>query len=235
MTRVLVLLVLAFLILAACGVAESESPPETSNGPVPTAIGSSTSTQPATVTTETTKTAMTVAEEWIDAYEVGDVPAYQSLMSQSVTFHCRECGYDRAVTEYFAPVGGAELDARDSRLLALSDGSLNANCSIVPGGVTCETLRESDFGFFTSDGEPTNQDKSVYDFTVEESVITHLTVTRSGGNLFDFSHIQAYRLWLADQYPDAHEELFALTTILLATENQFEQHQTYMAEFLAAR
>ena len=177
-----------------------------------------------------------IAIEWLESYESGDVAHYQSLMSADATFLADD-GYDRAIADYFAEggVGGANQDARDSRLLALANGSLNAVCSAENNLVSCDTMRISEFGYFTADGEPTQVDTSSYEFTIDDGVITHLTLTRFGGNLFDYGQVQGYRIWLAETHPTAHDELFFQSTILLTTEDQFEQHKTYVVEYLNSR
>lgn len=155
-------------------------------------------------------------------------------MSADATSDCEGCGYDRAVTPYFAP-GGAEFnDTSDSRILALGSGTIEATCSAAGQTATCEARRSSDFDFATDNGEDPSQTTSMYEFTVEDGLIVHYTLTRSDGNLFDFSHIQNYRLWLADNYPQAEQELFASTTILLTTDEQFAQHQQFIAEYMAS-
>ncbi|MGI9584054.1 MAG: hypothetical protein ACR2N7_00510, partial [Acidimicrobiia bacterium] len=126
------------------------------------------------------------AEEWLTAYEVGDVARYQSLMSPETTYDCLNCGYDRATAVYFASGGGAEQDVRDSRLIALGQGTLNPSCVADGDLVTCTTERTSMFGYFDADGQPSQVDRSRYGFTFDDGQITHLTVTRTGGNLFDF-------------------------------------------------
>ena len=157
-------------------------------------------------------------------------------MSPDMTFLCVNCGYDRAVTTYFEPAGGADLDVRDSRLLALGDGKLNPVCESDGVVVTCVTERISAFGYFTDDGEPTQTDRSMYEFTVSGEAITHLTVTRgSSGNLFDFGKIQDYRLWVEQSHPDEYDDLFFLNTILIGTEQQWRTHQVLAAEFFTSR
>ena len=49
--------------------------------------------------------------------------------------------------------------------------------------------------------------------------------------VFDFGQIQDYRLWLEATYPDEAGELFAFTTILLQTEEQFLLHMQYFEEY----
>ena len=177
-----------------------------------------------------------LVEDWFASYESGDAAAYQAAMSPDMTFLCVNCGYDRAVTMYFEPAGGADLDVRDSRLLALGDGKLNPDCEPDGAVVTCATERISAFGFFTDDGEPTQTDRSTYEFTVSGGAITHLTVTRvSSGNIFDFSKIQDYRLWVERSHPDVYDTLFVLNTILIGTDEQWRTHQVLATEYFASR
>ena len=128
-------------------------------------------------------TAESVALQWLESYQSGDVAHYESLMSADVTYLCDNCGYERAIADYFAEegMGGASQDARDSRLLALASGALNPVCSTEDNVVSCDTMRISEFGYFTDSGEPTQVDMSTYEFTIEDGVIVHLTVTRDGG------------------------------------------------------
>ncbi len=175
-------------------------------------------------------------EDWFVSYESGDAAAYQSMMSPEMTFLCLNCGYDRTVTRYFDPAGGADLDVRDSRLLALGDGTLNPVCETDDDVVMCATERISAFGFFTEDGEPTQTDRSTYEFVVSDGAITHLTVTRvSSGNIFDFGKIQDYRLWVERTHPDVYDDLFFSSTILIGTDEQWRRHQDLAPAFLASR
>ncbi len=177
-----------------------------------------------------------LVEDWFASYESGDAAGYQSAMSPDMTFLCANCGYDRTVTVYFEPAGGADLDVRDSRLLALSEGKLNPDCERDGAVVTCATERVSAFGFSTDAGEPTQTDRSTYEFTVSGDAITHLTVTRaSSGNLFDFGKIQDYRLWVERSHPDVYDTLFVLNTILIGTDEQWRTHQALAAEYFASR
>ncbi len=177
-----------------------------------------------------------LVEDWLVSYESGDVAGYQSAMSPDMTYLCVNCAYDRSVTSYFEPVGGAEQDVRDSRLLALGAGKLNPVCESDGAVVTCMTERISAFGFFTDDGEPTQTDRSSYEFTISDDAITHLTVTRvSSGNMFDFSKVQDYRLWVEDSHPDVYDDLFFLSTILIGTDEQWRMHQVLAAEFFSER
>ena len=116
-----------------------------------------------------------LVEDWFVSYESGDAAGYQSVMSPDMTFLCVSCTYDRGVTTYFEPVGGAEQDVRDSRLLALGDGKLNPVCDSDGAVVTCATERISAFGFFTDEGEPTQTDRATYEFTISGETISHLT------------------------------------------------------------
>jgi len=177
-----------------------------------------------------------LVEDWFVSYESGDAAGYQLAMSPDTTHQCVNCGYDRAVTQYFEPAGGAELDVRDSRLLALGDGSLNPVCESDGAVVTCVTERISAFGFFTDEGEPTQTDRSTYEFTTSGKTITHLTVTRgSSGNMFDFSKVQDYRQWVERSHPDVYDDLFFLNTILIGTDEQWRVHQVLAAEFFSGR
>jgi hypothetical protein len=176
-----------------------------------------------------------LVEDWFVSYESGDVAGYQSAMSPAMTYDVNG-DYDRAVTAYFGPVGGAEQDVRDSRLLALGDGKLNPVCESDGAVVMCATERISAFGFFTDEGEPTQTDRSTYEFTVSDEAITHLTLTRvSSGNLFDFSKVQDYRLWVEHSHPDVYDDLFFLSTILIGSDEQWRMHQVLATEFFSNR
>jgi len=175
-----------------------------------------------------------VADEWLTAYESGDVSTYQALMDREATFDCIDCGYPRATTDYFAPGGGAEQDVRDSRLLALGGGTLSPSCTLAEDTVRCLTERVSAFGYFDADGQPTQVDRSVYEFEFEGDRIVHLTVTRQGGNLFDFNTIQGYRAWVQENHPNDYDELFILSTILIDGDDQFATHQELASEYLSA-
>ena len=175
-----------------------------------------------------------LVEDWFVSYESGDVAGYQSAMSPDMTYDVNG-DYDRAVVAYFEPAGGAEQDVRDSRLLALGGGELNPVCEADGAVVMCATERISAFGFFTVEGEPTQTDRSTYEFTVSDDSITHLTLTVSSGNLFDFSKIQDYRLWVEDSHPDVYDDLFFSSTILIGTDEQWRMHQVLATEFFADR
>ena len=176
-----------------------------------------------------------LVEDWFVSYESGDAAGYQSVMSPDMTFLCVSCTYDRGVTTYFEPVGGAEQDVRDSRLLALGDGKLNPVCDSDGAVVTCATERISAFGFFTDEGEPTQTDRATYEFTISGETISHLTVTRaSTGNLFDYSKVQDYRIWVEDRHPDMYDDLFFLNTILIGSDEQWRTHQVLAMEFFAS-
>lgn len=175
-----------------------------------------------------------LVQDWFVSYESGDAAGYQLAMSPDMTYLCVNCGrYERAVAPYFEPAGGADLDVRDSRLLALGGGKLNPICDSEGAVVTCVTERISAFGFSTDDGEPKQTNRSTYEFTTSGELITHLTVTRTSRNLFDFSKIQDYRLWAEHNHPDVYEDLFFLSTILIGTDEQWRMHQVLAAEFLS--
>ena len=177
-----------------------------------------------------------LVEDWFVSYESGDTAGYQSAMSPDMTYLCVNCGrYDRAVAPYFEPFGGADLDVGDSRLLALGDGELNPVCESDGAVVTCMTELISAFGFSTDDGAPTQTNRSTYEFTISDEVITHLKVTRTSKNLFDFSKVQDYRLWVEDNHPDGYDDLFFLSTILTGTDEQWRMHQVLAAEFFSER
>ena len=173
-----------------------------------------------------------VAERWMAAYEAGDVTGFSDLMASDAVHLCVRCGYDRAEDPYFGAGGAIAADSRDSRILALGDGALHARCTANGNTVTCETKRISAFGFVDGAGRPVQQDESTYEFTIEDGLVTKYLLTRSSGNLFDFSRLQAYEAWLSEVHPDAHADLFAFGTILVSTETQFAQHQTFVAEYL---
>ena len=175
-----------------------------------------------------------VANEWLTAYESGDVSSYQALMDKEATYDCIDCGYTRATTDYFAPGGGAEQDVQDSRLVALGGGTLSPSCTLAEGTVQCVTERVSAFGFFDTDGHPTQVDRSIYEFVFDGDRIVHLTVTRQGGNLFDFNKIQDYRAWVLENHPDDYDELFFLSTILINSDDQFATHQELATQYLTA-
>lgn len=175
-----------------------------------------------------------VAEEWLTAYESGDVNAYQALMDPAATYDCIDCGYPRATTDYFAPAGGAEQDVRDSRLLAISDGTLSPLCSSEGEMVRCSTERVSAFGYFDTDGQPTQVDRSNYEFEFVGDQIVHLTVARQGGNLFDFNKVQGYLTWVQENHPGGYDELFLFSTILIDNDDQFARHQELATEYLSA-
>ncbi len=178
--------------------------------------------------------ALDVAEEWLAAYEAGDASAYQGAMDADATFDCINCGYSRATTTYFATGGGADQDLRDARLLAIAGGTLNPSCETVGDRVRCSTERTSAFGYFDAAGQPTQIDRSIYEFEFEGDRIVHLTVTRQGGNLFDVNKIQSYRSWVAENYPDAHGELFVLGTILIDSDELFTRHQELAMEYFSS-
>lgn len=175
------------------------------------------------------------AEEWLIAYEDGDVARYQSLMSPEATYECLNCGYDREMTVYFSAVGGADQDVRDSRLLALGQGTLNPSCVADGDLVSCTTERISMFGYFDANGEPSQIDRPIYDFRFDDGQITHLTVTRTGGNLFDFNKIQSYRRWVEEQHPEEYDELFLFSTILISDDSAFARHKELAEQYLMGR
>ena len=172
-----------------------------------------------------------VVAEWFRAYEVGDVEGFQSLMSSDATSVCEGCGYERAAVPYFGPGGASANDLTESRILALAGGTLEAACGADGDAVRCSTRRASDFGIDMATGETVFS----YDFTVEDGAITHYTVTREQGDLYDFEQLQDYRLWLENAHPEHIDSLFAFTTILLSTDAQFELHQRFVAEYLGSR
>jgi hypothetical protein len=173
--------------------------------------------------------------EWIAAFEAGKVAEFQALMHPDATANCLNCAYDRQETAYFAQIGEGTADVADSRLLALGNGSLNAACSTAGPVVTCETLRTTDFGYFSADGEPTRQWDATYEFTVENGLITRRIITNNGGTAFDSGRVAQYEKWLEENHPQVHAEIFAFGTILLTTVEQFAKHQEYVSRYRALR
>ena len=174
-----------------------------------------------------------VVQRWLAAYELGDVERFHALTHPDATAFCL-FGYDRGEGPYFQ-AGEAAADLTDSRQLALANGSLNAKCSENGPVVTCQTVRTSDWGFFTDGGEPTRQMETTLEFTVEGGLVTRRILTIDVGQTFDFAAIDAYEKWLSEQHPDAYDELFLFGTILLGTTEQFEFHQQYVTEYQAGR
>jgi hypothetical protein len=229
--RFLVAIVLLGL-LAACGASES--------APEATRTESTTSTvQPSTASTTGAQSPelspIEVAEAWLAAYQLGDVERFHLLTHPDATAVCVKCGYERQEQPYFAQIGEATTDATDSRMLALANGSLDPACTADGSVATCETLRTSDFGFFTGDGKPTQQMEATVEFTVEAGLVTRRVLTIHSGMVFDRAAVADYRSWLKDHYPSVEGELFAFSTILLTTAEQFEQHQRYVDEYQAER
>jgi hypothetical protein len=181
------------------------------------------------------RTPLEIASAWIAAFEAGDVEGFQSLMHPDATAKCVDCAYDRQETPYFAQIGEGTADVTDSRLLALGNGTLNAECAADGPTVTCETLWSSNFGYFTAEGEPTRQWKLSYEFTIENGLITRRIITNVGGASFDFGRVADYEDWLEENHPEVHAETFAFGTILLTTAEQFALHQEYVPEFMAVR
>ena len=174
-----------------------------------------------------------VAEAWLGADQLGDVERFQALTHPEATAVCLQCGYERSEAQYFAQIGEATSDINDSRSLAIANGSLDPTCSADGSVVICETLRTSDFGFFDDDGKPPQQLEASFEFTVEDGLVTRRVRTINSGSVFDRAAVAEYRKWLKEHYPIAEGELFAFSTILLTTTEQFEQHQQYVREYLA--
>lgn len=172
---------------------------------------------------------------WIFAFEAGDVATFQGLMHEDASANCLGCGYDRQETAYFGQVGEGTADVSDSRLIALGNGTLNAVCVADGPVVTCETLRSTDFGHFTADGEPERQWNATYEFTIDDGLITRRIITNNGGTAYDSGRVAAYEKWLRDTHPDVHAETFAFGTILLTTVEQFALHQQYVPQYWASR
>jgi hypothetical protein len=235
--------VLAFgWVVTACG---GESVPSSTSGSATSSIEpAASSTSPATpaattvvVTTPTTATPpdpLTVAEEWLAAYETGDVTAFQALMHSDATARCVGCAYERREEPYFAQVGEGTSDLSDSRLLALANGTIERSCAADGSVVSCDTVRRSDFGHRDDEGMPTLQFTATYEFTVEDGLITRRILILHSGQTFDFNVVADYERWLRDNHPDAHEQLFAFGTILVTTVEQFEAHREYVPRFLAS-
>lgn len=224
--------------------ATTTSPATTSTPATTAASTSSTATSAAPTTTSVPSTTTTsvaplppldVAQQWLAAYEAGDVGTFQGLMHADATSLCEGCGYDRATLPYFADGGGAFNDVIDSRTLALGNGVIQADCDDDGVTVVCAVSRTSAFDLAarSEDGQTTAQ--FTYEFTVDAGLITHYTLVFTGGNFFDFGQIQNYRLWLEDAHPAEAEELFAFTTILLSSDEQFELHKQFFAEYLASQ
>ncbi|NND03590.1 MAG: hypothetical protein HKN91_12465 [Acidimicrobiia bacterium] len=235
--RLLLNCTVVILLAAACGGGSPPAEPTstvTTVAPSPTAGSTSASTSLPTTTTTTTAAAtapLEVAATWISAYEAGDVDTFQALMHPDATALCVNCAYDRAEAPYFTQVGESTADVADSRLLALANGSLNADCTADGSLVTCETLRTSDFGFASADGEPDRQWAATYELTVAEGLVTRRVLVHQSGNPFDFGIVAEYERWLKANHPDAHAEGFAFGTILLTTLEQFELHQEFVPQF----
>lgn len=231
-------------LLVACGGGEispgeaatestsTESPTSTASTAVSSTSISVTSSRPATTTTTAVPpsdtTPLDVAQSWLAAYQLGDVEAFQELTHPEATALCVQCGYDRQEEPYFAQIGEATADVSDSRMLALANGSIDPTCNADGAVVTCQTLRTSDFGFFSDGGEPKEQMEATYEFTVEDGLVTRRVVTIHFGRPFDWAAVASYEKWLRDHDPAAYGELFAFGTILLTTAEQFERHGEYV-------
>jgi len=210
------------ILVTACG----------SGGTAP----SSTATSPTTTTTIlAVPTPLELATQWIAAFEAGDVATFQGLMHPDATGTCLKCGYDRPETAYFDQIGEGTRDVFDSRLLALGNGSLDAVCAADGPVVTCETLRSTDFGHHTADGEPTQQWNATFELTVEDGLVTRRIITKNEGVEYDRGRVAGYETWLRQNHPDVHADLFVLGTILLTTVEQFEQHREYVPQYWASR
>jgi hypothetical protein len=180
-------------------------------------------------------TPLELANQWIAAFEAGDVATYQGLMHPDAVAACLQCGYDRPETAYFDQIGEGTRDVADSRLLALGNGSLHATCAADGPVVTCETLRSTDFGHHTAEGEPTQQWNVTFELTFEDGLVTRRVLIENEGAEYDRARVAAYETWLRESHPDAHADLFVLGTILLTTVEQFEQHREYVSEYWASR
>lgn len=238
------------LIVAACGGGEPDDHASPSSA---VSVGAETSdvasAEPSPIETTTSATASTTATtpvaavakplevvtEWITSFESGDVLTFQGLMHPDATAECVACGYDRQETGYFDQIGEGTGDVSDSRLLALGNGSMNAVCAADGVVVKCETLRSSDFGHFTIEGEPTRQLDATYEFAVEDGLITRRVITWNEGAAFDFARLADYKTWLRENHPEVHAEIYAFGTILLTTVEQFASHQEYVPQYWATR
>jgi hypothetical protein len=241
------------LLIAGCGGAGSTpdpspdvstAPPEQTTvttsaapSPAPSVPTNAPTTAPPSTTTTAAPvgTPLEIAAAWIDAFEAGDVERFQSLMHPDATANCINCAYDRQEAPYFSQLGEGTADVSDSRLLALGNGALNADCSEEGSVVTCDTLWMSDFGYFTAEGEPTRQWDVTYEFTIEDGLITRRIIINRGGASFDFGRVADYEDWLEKNHPEVHEKTFAFGTILLTTSEHFALHQKYVPEYMAAR
>jgi hypothetical protein len=180
-----------------------------------------------------------VAESWFALYEAGDVAGYQALMSADATFSCADCAGGMPDGPYFDyPFRAlADEDAGDSRTLYAGHGSLNATCAADGNVVTCDTERESLFGWFDSEGEPRTHQRLTRVLTVEDGVVTEYTIVElqeSEASWFDYGQIAAYGTWLSQNHPKDHAELFFGTTILVNDAEQAARHRMFVADWAAA-
>ncbi|NNF63065.1 MAG: hypothetical protein HKN07_02290 [Acidimicrobiia bacterium] len=240
-------IVLAIVLVGCGGAIDETTSPTVETGeqadttqatvpePSPTLVTESTEASTTTSTVVTLREPLDVAMEWIIAFEAGDVETFQRLMHPDATANCLNCGYDRQETSYFVQFGEGTADVADSRLLALGNGSLNAECNALGAVVTCETRRSTDFGHFNADGEPTLQWNATYELTVENGLITRRILTDNEGSAVDSAKLADYERWLMTNHPEIHGELFAFGTILLSTDEQFTNHRQYVPRYWASR
>lgn len=240
----LVAVLMTAATISACGDAAAPVPGSSADSTPSPQTSSSTTTPRASTTsvalTSTTSTTrptdpLSVAEEWLAAYEAGDVAAFQALMHPDATARCVGCAYERREEPYFAQVGEGTSDVADSRLLALANGTISRTCGADGPLVRCDTLRTSDFGYRDDTGKPTQQFDATYEFTIEDGLVTRRILVLHSGHSFDFNVVADYERWLRDNHPDAYAELFAFGTILVTTEEQFAAHGEYVPAFLASR
>jgi hypothetical protein len=180
-----------------------------------------------------------VAESWFALYEAGDVAGYQALMSADATFSCADCAGGMPVGPYFDyPFRAlADEEAGDSRTLYAGHGSLNATCAADGNVVTCDTERESLFGWFDSEGEPRTHQRLTRVLTVEDGVVTEYTIVELQefeASWFDYGQIAAYGTWLSQNHPKDHAELFFGNTILVNDAEQAARHRMFVADWASA-
>lgn len=178
--------------------------------------------------------AMATVDQFIDRYEAGDVDGYQALMTPDVLFSCDGCGAGDFAPDSYYDYPGFELadsDARDSRLLYVTQGSLGETCRADGPTVTCEMAKTSAVGFRSEAGTLV-PDRYTHIFTVEDGLITAFKWIGNDAEAYDFSKIGEYERWLAANYPEDHAELFLFGTMLLNDADQTERHRALFAEWL---
>lgn len=230
------------LVLAGLGLVLSSSntdpidvaAPTTAATQVPVTTGIDGGEDPGTaVATTLEPTPLDTVELFMARWTAADSALGEELISPAATASCYDCPDPTIWPWADSKYRGIEM--RTMALISISGAGATYSCAGDGDVVTCSIGYETHFAAVGSADNPSSANW-VSMFTVENGLITHLDL----GAYSDIEGTHAsgfadYEKWLAENYPNDHEELFFLGTLLVTDPDQREAHRGFVAEWAASR